>query len=139
MQLRLLPEHQRVRGGAGEGDRRDADKGGSALRKQGLSEGLQLPQDRLPEEVLRVLQPRSGMQRLLQVLQLRKLQSLINIYLLAHNTTTPSAQFRSKGLNTFCSGCFLDYCRCLGSMLSSPLNFVDLKFSMNSSCWSAYR
>ena len=57
LQLRLLSEHPGAQRDPREGHRRDDDEVLAAVRLQnGISEGLQLQEDGLPEEVLRVLQ-----------------------------------------------------------------------------------
>jgi hypothetical protein len=75
LQLRLLPEHCGVQRSASQGYRRDGAEGLTALGVQEhVGQGLQLQEDRLPEEVLRVLQPGSRLQSALQMLQLRELR-----------------------------------------------------------------
>ena len=87
LQLRLLPEHGVVQRGEGQGNRLDHGQD-NVLRLQILilDQGLQLQENRLFQEILRVFQPRGQLQQILQVQQLREhlgFMILISIYIAA--------------------------------------------------------
>lgn len=101
MQLRLLPEHGVVQRGSGQGNRLD-DGQDNVLRLQILilDEGLQLQENGLLQEILRVLQSRGQLQPILQVQQLREhlgFMILISIYIAGLTASIQALpQFRSS-------------------------------------------
>lgn len=81
VQLWLLPKHGAIQWDPCKSNRWDADSIQPTFRIQDIiNQGLQLQEDRLPEKVLWMLRVRSQMQRILQMLQLRKLSLTLYLY-----------------------------------------------------------